>query len=223
MLKKTQTDFTLKTIEVTRKAHIYINEKVQASTRYIWIAAHGYGQTGSRILSKFNQVDSKVHNVICPEGLSLFYWGGVQGPHAASWMTSRNRLDEIDDFCNYLDAVYDQYVVPYPSCKIILLGFSQGATTLYRWVHKSKRQFDYFINWAGWFPEDIDMSEVSSLFESKHLLVYGDEDPYLTEERTTAMNGHLQKASMNPMVDTFNGKHEVDKVKLSEIINSYIS
>lgn len=222
MLKKTQTEFTIKTIEVTRKAHIYVNKTVQASTKYIWLVAHGYGQTGERILSKFNKVDPNIHSVICPEGLSLFYWGGVQGPHAASWMTSRNRLDEIDDFCHYLDAVYDQYVLPFTSCKIILLGFSQGATTLYRWIHKSRKPFDYFINWAGWFPEDIEMNKVSSLFNNRHLLVYGTKDQYLTEERTQAMKKYFYRASMNPQVEIFNGTHEVDKVKLSEIINTHI-
>ncbi len=216
-------EFEEHTLEVTRKAHVYINNPINSSTRYIWIVAHGYGQTGSRIISKFDRLDKNAHTVICPEGLSLFYWGGVHGTHAASWMTSKNRLDEIDDFCNYLDGVYEKYVSPHPQCRVVFMGFSQGATTLYRWVESRKRKFDFFINWAGWFPEDIDMKPLTDHFNHKHLIVYGNNDQYLTDERIQVMNSNLSKAAMTPDFTTFDGKHEINRDVVSQVINTYLN
>ena len=211
-------DFIEHTLTVKRSAHVYTAGNLEEPGGILWLVAHGYGQTGSRIISKFNQLNHNTHKIICPEALSLFYWGGVHGPHAASWMTSKNRLDEIEDFCNYLDQVYNDFIRSQKPSKIILLGFSQGATTLYRWVHSRKPLFDHFINWAGWMPEDIDMEVVSESFMDKHIIVFGEEDQYLTEDRIKMMNEYLAKAGMNPTFQKFKGKHEISRDALNETI-----
>jgi predicted esterase len=206
-------------IEVKRRAHVYCNGKLSKRTKFIWIVAHGYGQTASRILGKFKEFNTEKHLVICPEGLSLFYWGGVTGSHAASWMTSKNRLDEIEDFCDYLDEVYNKFILHDMDETIILMGFSQGATTLYRWVQSRKKKFDYFINWAGWFPEDIEMKEVEGLFKDKHFLVYGEKDEYLSEQRIEQMKYILNREGFSPEIISFDGNHEVSQEVLEEIAN----
>ncbi len=208
-------------IKITKTAHYYTFGKMGNQTRFIWIAAHGYGQTAERFIQKFQILDPDENFIIAPEALSRFYWNGVNGRFAASWMTSKNRLEEIDDFCNYLDQIYHLYVANQGTAKVIFFGFSQGSTTLYRWIHKRKPAFNYFINWAGWFPEDIPMKNVNHLFNDQtHMIVIGNEDEYFTEERIRMMKEILQKETFDPKFIVYNGTHRVDSAILQEVVKN---
>ena len=71
--------------------------------------------------------DPETHFVIAPEGLSRFYVNGFGGEVVASWMTKRDRLEEIHDFSVYCSALYDSYVQKLPeSCKRSLWAFLKG-------------------------------------------------------------------------------------------------
>lgn len=205
------------TLKVNRRAHYYTNEGDIKTASTVWIVAHGYGQIASRIIKKFDVLDPSEHLVIAPEALSLFYWGGVTGDYAASWMTSKNRLDEIEDYCDYLDQVYNKYLSDNSEVKVIFFGFSQGATTMYRWVEARKRRFDVFVNWAGWFADDLEMNKVSDLF-SQHYIVYGNEDQFISEERSTQLKELLSGQGYYPEVMIFEGKHEVSREALSKLL-----
>jgi len=123
-------------IEVVKQARLLLSGEPSESIEYLWIACHGYGQNVDRFIQKFRDLDDK-HLVICPEGLSRFYSKGLAGEVAASWMTKRDRLKEIEDHSNYIQQVYEYYSDKCPNAKIILFGFSQGTATICRWYDKA--------------------------------------------------------------------------------------
>lgn len=207
---------SLHALPVTRTAHYAKLGEAGPHIRKIWIVTHGYGQLSKTFINRFHAVMDEETLVIAPEGLSRFYWGGFDGPVVASWMTREDRLDEIADFCNMLDQLYQHYVPQcHPEVEIILLGFSQGTATQVRWIMRSFPKFDYLILWAGQLPEDLDYRPHLAYFEDKQLhAAYGSDDPFLTDERKKLMNDILQESGLSFTLFSYEGKHKVDKQAL---------
>ncbi|HMQ08120.1 MAG TPA: hypothetical protein PKC30_12530 [Saprospiraceae bacterium] len=208
---------TDQTIQTSRRAHVFSLGHNISDSNAIWIAAHGYGQLADRFIKKFDRINLQRHFVIAPEGLSRYYLEGKERIPVPSWMTSRFRLDEIEDFCDYLDSVYATFIKT-SNAKIILFGFSQGATTLYRWIQARKPHFDYFINYAGGFPEDIQMNQVSDMLKNKHFLIIGQDDPFLTVGRKEIMCTIMQREGCTPVTIEYPGNHSIDRNILDQLV-----
>lgn len=206
-------------ITIPKTAHFYTLGKSSKQVRNCWIVCHGYGQLAKNFIRRFDGLDDGQTLVIAPEGLSRFYWGGFTGEPVASWMTRENRLDEIADYCRYLQTLYDQFVPQLAGdVKITLLGFSQGCATQLRWVMQNFPRFDHLVLWAGMPPDDLDYTPHTDFFASKKLyFVYGTEDPFLTEERLHWVEDFTKKQELDFEVMTFGGKHEVDRETLQKL------
>src|SRR6056297_1468696 len=112
------------TIKVSKTAHYYSIGQPSKETTQVWVLLHGYGQLAERLLSKFSSLKTNNRFFLAPEGFSRFYWEGVSGHVAASWMTKKDRLHEIDDYSEYLNDLLDRYREYAPNAKINILGFS---------------------------------------------------------------------------------------------------
>ena len=141
-------------IQKTVKVNTYGNSD---TARYCWIALHGYGQLTDYFIEKFHVLDESEHFVIAPEGFHRFYLKGTSGRVGASWMTKEERLDDIADNMAYLNQVYDEFISGRTFDKIIVLGFSQGASTAARWIQMGNCKPDVFVQWAGVFPPDLEI------------------------------------------------------------------
>lgn len=210
-------------IEVKRTAAYTVLGDLEGASKSLTLACHGYGQLASYMASKFKALSKEGHAIVSAEGLNKFYWKGVTGDPVATWMTSKNRLQEIKDFTAYLDQLHSRYLNTSKSKKKVLLGFSQGGTTLWRWIHQSKPDFDVFINWAGWIPEDIDLKSLGPYLANKKLIyVYGKEDQYLSEERLALGMQIINKNELDIERITFEGPHRIDTLELEKIYARYI-
>ena len=169
----------------TRTAHVYTIGNPGKHIKKVWIVTHGYGQLASRFIHRFEQLDDGETLIIAPEGLSRFYWGGFTGEVVSSWMTKGDRLDEIADFSNYMQQVYDSFIPQLSEAVTInLLGFSQGCATQVRWILREFPHFHNLIMWSGSIPEDITYHEKEGYWNDKQLyFAYGTQDPFLTEKR----------------------------------------
>lgn len=207
------------TVERTAQVFSYGNK---STAKVAVLVCHGYAHLADRIIQKFNNISDEDIYVVAPEGLSVFYWKGMNQDPVASWMTSRNRLDEIADFSKYLTQVYDQYLADFQG-KIVLMGFSQGCATIWRWQQRAPVQYHSMINWAGWIPEDIDLSNtLSHLSDPIVHVAIGNEDQYLTEARIEAMNEVISQNNIPAIHHRFEGKHQVDRKLLESIIDAII-
>jgi len=211
-------------LKITKTAQYYSNDISITSCKYFWFACHGYGMLAEALLDKFHWVTDD-HLVVAPEGLSRFYWEGVTGRPVASWMTKKNRLSEIEDNCNYLDILYDQYVKELPvGAKKILFGFSQGTATLWRWIHRSKPDFDVAIVWAGSIPEDIvyDREHISQINQAELYHFIGNRDRFITEDMKSMVKGVIEHHGMEFSFIDFEGEHKVYPDVLKKFFKDYI-
>ena len=217
---------TEKNIEFQFRARYYQSGQLDETTRQVWFVLHGYGQLARYFLKKFEILNEHAVCVIAPEGLSRFYLEPVESRAitgnnrvGATWMTAENRLMDIDNYLIYLDTVYDQVMGIHRTIPVTLLGFSQGAATATRWAVHQPEIFKRLLLWAGIFPTDMDFKKANSIFSTKELvLVYGKQDPYLTDARLREITALTEKLNLNLPAITFNGGHEIDQPTLLKLI-----
>ena len=206
-------------IKIEKTAHYYTIGTPGQHIKNFWIVCHGYGQLASRVIQKFEGLEDDETFILAPEGFSRFYWNGVYGEVAASWMTKKDRLDEIEDYANYLSILYHQFRNQLPeNIRINLLGFSQGTATQCRWIMKTFPEFHNLILWAGLMPEDLDYRPYKSYFENKNILfIYGLDDQYVTQERLDWQHRFAKEQGIKYITKTFEGKHVINRAVLKSI------
>lgn len=212
------------TFKVEKTAHYTTYGELTDSTKYFWFLLHGSHMLSEQMVYKFAGFNPKEHFIVSPEGLSRFYLKGFSGDVVATWMTKQDRLIEINDFTLYLSNLYTEYYnqLP-PSCKKIILGFSQGGTSAFSWLHRSKIEFDEFVGYSTWIPEDIDFAESKSSFESKQIIyTIGKEDEYMTEERMAYLKEVVKKNGFDITYELYNGTHRISKEQLNNIFKKYL-
>jgi predicted esterase len=190
----------------------------------VWFACHGYGQLASRFLEKLRVLDDGRRYLVAPEGLSRFYLSesATERRVGATWMTREDRLAEIDDYVRYLDAVYAEVFGSLDRARVSVhaLGYSQGASTVSRWVAMGKAKVDRLTLWGGEFPPDLDLTldtVVNRLRAARMTLVYGRSDEYITPKVVSGVLERLRQHGIPYEEIPFDGGHEMNEAVLRSL------
>src|SRR5437868_5466529 len=167
-------------IGVSRTARYFTLGESLREVAEVWFACHGYGQLAARFLEKLRVLDDGTRYLVAPEGLSRFYLSESPAERrvGASWMTREDRLAEIADYVQYLDAVYQDVFKQLDRSQVAVhaLGYSQGAATVARWAALGRAKVDRLTLWGGEFPPDLDLTPETvrdRLRAARLSLVYG--------------------------------------------------
>lgn len=185
----------------------------------LWFVLHGYGQLASFFIQKFGFLEKDTW-VVAPQGLSHFYLQGTSGRVGASWMTKEDRQIAIENYISYLNHTYKQVIeqMKAPPQYVTMLGFSQGVSTLIRWLVASEVGFNQLIMCAGSFPEDIDVSTSKKVFLHKPCYyLYGDQDPFIKEGSIEHLETNFRQYGLQVDFRRFEGKHEVSRALLEQL------
>lgn len=200
--------------------------EINQQTKAVWFVLHGYGHLAKYFLKKFEPLTNHDICVIAPEGLSRFYLEDINtriktgnNRVGSTWMTSENRLADIDNYIQFLNTVYNTELKTYPNVPVTLLGFSQGAATVSRWALNNSIAFNDLVLWAGIFPNDMDFEKGKELLKHKKVYqVYGNKDPFLTEARVEEMKSLSEKIGVTSPPLIFDGGHELHEETLLKLI-----
>jgi len=192
--------------------------------REVWFVCHGYGQLAARFLEKLRVLDDGRRYLVAPEGLSRFYLSEspTERRVGASWMTREDRLSEIDDYVQYLDAVYADVFgfLDRGPVTVHALGYSQGAATVSRWAAMGKARIDRLTLWGGEFPPDVDLTlepAAGRLRSARLSLVYGRADQFITPKVVDGIAGRLRQHGIPYREIPFDGGHELNEAVLKEL------
>ena len=181
---------------------------------------HGMGYLSRFFLRYFTHLPQDEHYFVAPQAPSKYYVDNRFKNVGASWLTKENTEVEIENVLSYVDAVYNSLKIP-SGMKLIVLGFSQGVSIAARWVARRKIICDKLVFYAGGIPNELKVSDFEFLPESSQIImVYGDQDIYLTPERLPFQEGRLKelfKGKAHKLV--FEGGHEILHSQLERIIN----
>lgn len=212
-------------ISVRKTARYFTLGTLSPATRDIWFVVHGYGQLAEYFIRHFRGLDDGTRYVVAPEGLSRFYvkeWTRV----GASWITKEDRESEIEDYLVYLNSLKDHIMEELEhnggkreNVRVWTLGFSQGVTTLTRWILRGGLRPDRLVCWAGGFPAEIDLAAQKDLFERmKTTFVIGTEDEFITPEVLAKQQATIAEAGLHIDFVSFEGAHVMNTEVLSATV-----
>jgi predicted esterase len=208
-------------INISKSARYYTLGKLNDNTKEVWFVIHGYAQLAKDILQKFEGIENDDIFFIAPEGLNKFYSRGFAGNPAASWMTSEDRLNEIKDYCNYLNQLFHSFELDKNSIvKVNVLGFSQGVTTASRWIESNNFLFQHFVLYAGDVAKEFQDTLPTRLANITSTIVRGKNDSLIIEDRIKTLI-NLYQNTPHEYIE-FEGGHEVT-TEMVELILSRTS
>lgn len=209
-----------KELQFQAKHSYFLSHSPTGKEHSLWIVFHGYGQLAQFFLRKFNFLFHEDCLFAAPEGLNHFYLEGFSGRVGANWMTKHEREVDIANSNSYLSQMMDELLCQLPYvAKINVLGFSQGAATMSRWICQDHIKPEKVVFWGGAPAHDLDLSLLSeTLKNSLVLLAKGENDPFLQSENYTAQQKLLEEASLvNFKTFSYPGGHELEAGLLKEI------
>lgn len=195
----------------------------------IWFCCHGYAQLASDFLKEFECIESPDRLIVVPEALSRFYVPAGTGFHAAdakvgaTWMTREDRDNEIVDYVNYLDRLYEDVMSQLDANKVRVnvLGFSQGGATVNRWLTRGKAKADRLIMWGSLLASDEDLNEAAEFFRTTALrIVYGTRDQFGNPEMMAGYEKLLKEKGIAYSLLTFDGGHRMDRETLKHLASA---
>ncbi len=205
-------------IEIKKTARYFTIGKRSKQTKDVWFIIHGYAQLAKNILEKFEGLESDEILFVAPEGLNKFYSRGFAGNPVASWMSSEDRLNEIKDYCAFLNQLYVSFELEKnPQININVFGFSQGVTTASRWIMSNNFRFNKFVLYAGEIAKEYHQYLPVRLANIPSVFVRGNADSLVAEERIE----NLMRLYINTKhkLINFDGGHEVT-AEMAELIIS---
>ncbi len=207
-------------LTVQRTARYFTLGTPGEQLREVWFVCHGYGQLAEYFLRNFRTLDDGSRLIVAPEALSRFYLTGAFDRIGATWMTREDRLNEIHDYVNYLDALYERVFseIRRESVKVIALGFSQGTATVCRWISRGTVKVDRLILWAGQIPPELDLQAQKDIFSRVNpTVVLGTEDQYAKPEVVAEQEARLKASGVPFQFISFAGGHVIDREVLKKI------
>jgi predicted esterase len=198
-------------IEVARTARVVASGDPR-DAREIWFLLHGHGQLASAMLEACRALEAPQRFLIAPEALSRFYLRSGAGDVGATWMTREERDAEIADYVRYLDRVaeWSERELGCRAAQRVVLGFSQGAATAWRWTALGWARIDRLIAWGSEVPPDLDLVARRARLATTHLqAVRGSRDEFQTTELLARDRARLQAAGLACDVVEFDGGHQL--------------
>ena len=218
-LRTGEPDVVQHRIEVRRRARYFTLGQPSLAIRELWIVCHGYGQLAQRFLRGFTALDDGSRLVVAPEALNRFYLPDASGSMfhqqakvGATWMTREDRLAEIDDYVDYLDAVHRDVVRELGrTVSLNVLGFSQGTATVTRWLARGESRAEHLVLWGGTLPDEVDLAAAQAAGKWARLsMVVGLRDEFATPELIESQEQRLRGAGVRHELVRFDGGHAMD-------------
>jgi predicted esterase len=185
---------------------------VQSGPAPLLAGFHGYGQTADDEFSLLCAIPGSERWLCCSiEALHAMYT--KDGHSGASWMTSRDREQRIEENVRYVDAVMERirelYSVNDRRC---FHGFSQGAAMACRAALLGRYPAEGLMLLGGDIPPELSVS--SSRLKLVHL-ARGSGDRFYLPEQYKRDAARLQEGGVSFVASDFTGGHRPNAAYLT--------
>lgn len=203
-------------ISIKRTAHYHLQLPDNQNPIAVLYVIHGYAQLASEFIADFKPLKESNILVVAPEGLSKFY--NKERKPVASWMTSHERLNEIDDYISYLNQLHEIITNQFNPARIMILGFSQGVSTAFRWFSSLKEKELTLYACSGTIPPELDKKDFLDKKDAKVNYYYGSIDKLLSLDKAKEQLKKIEDLNLRCEAFPFDGRHEISKTCISHLL-----
>ena len=210
-----------KYISISKTARYFQLGKISEETTNIWFVFHGYGMLSEYFIKKFENILNDETAIIAPEAISRFYLGKNYERIGASWMTSADKQDDINDNINYLNSLFTSITknLDINKINIHVLGFSQGGATACRWILTSDIKINSMGLWGADIPIDCLTENKREKWRNfKTTLIIGKNDEFISEENKKKFAELLNSYGLDYSLIEYMGSHKI----IEEVLIDYI-
>jgi len=203
-----------------RTARYFTIGESSKNIRTVWIACHGYAMLAGEFIKDLKPLAGKDVLIVAPEALSRFYTKGFYGTVGATWMTKEDRLAEIDDYTHYLQSLFKKIKSQVnEKSDIHILGFSQGCSTVCRWIARKAPDIKSLWLCSGSIPEDLDFISFRAATNNYPIrFIIGDEDPFIKAIDKEAVLERIKSNGLPVEVHEFKGGHDLNLPLLKSLL-----
>ena len=171
------------------------------------VGFHGYGGSAERHLEALQGIPGVEHwRVASVQGLHRFYQTRT-GQVVASWMTSQDREQMIQDNLAYVtDVVTELRATGAPDTPLVYAGFSQGVAMAYRAALSTKHTCQGLLALAGDIPPELHNTPAPRW--PPMLLGHGLTDQWYTQDKWHKDWNVLKSQGIRFDTVRFDGGHE---------------
>ncbi|SHN20130.1 Predicted esterase [Cyclobacterium lianum] len=209
-----------RTVYYEQQHSYHLSHQPSGQESCLWLVFHGYGQLGNFFLRKFSPLFDPNTLIVAPEGLNRFYLQGFSGRVGANWMTKHEREVDMANANSYLNALMKNLHQQLPQLQSIhVLGFSQGAATMSRWICQAELDLDKVVFWGGAPAHDLDPALLrNTLANSRVIAAMGEDDAFLKSQNFKEQINQFTAAGLTHLqIKPYPGGHELDPGLLKEI------
>ncbi|MCT4663935.1 MAG: alpha/beta hydrolase [Flavobacteriales bacterium] len=186
-------------------------------TKKVLLVCHGYGQLVEYFGKWLEVIAHKDICILCPEALHRFYLKGFGGRVGASWMTKEKRETDIKENHEFLNKILQEIEIKTQGIELHLLGFSQGAQTISRWVAQERIQASSLTLWGGRQAEDISWKTYEKLTKNSAInLWFGDQDEFYPDQKVANWLEELKEHRFAYQFHKYEGVHKLEPKALAE-------
>ncbi|HJV91645.1 MAG TPA: hypothetical protein VJ623_15140 [Holophagaceae bacterium] len=168
------------------------------------VGFHGYGQHAGHLLEELQRIPgSRRWTRVSVQALHPFYNPKTREV-VASWMTSQDREQAIEDNLAYVGRVLTELRAAHGHGRLVFAGFSQGAAMA--WRAAARFPCKGLLALGGDLPRDV--TEASHLVLPPMLLGRGERDAFYSADHLVKDLSLLQAYGFHPETLTFDGGHE---------------
>lgn len=201
-------------LTIKRTAHYHL-QIPKGEIKSIVFVIHGYAQLAEEFIREFEELKEINALVVAPEALSKFY--NKERKPVANWMTSHEREDEIKDYINYLNELSQHIFQKFGVLPIATLGFSQGVSTLMRWLAQINFQINEVHLCSGSIPPELKKDDLTHLNQTKFNYYYGNQDRLLKPEKASKEVERILTLVEESKYFPFEGRHEVHQTTIDQL------
>jgi predicted esterase len=134
-------------------------------------------------------------------------------------MTREDRLSDIEDNVEYLDALHAHILASLggASPTFTALGFSQGVATVARWLERTRVHVDRALLWGSTIPADVDLAASPALRASRLTAIAGTADEHATPDMLAVQDTRLTTNGIAYERVSFDGSHRIDREVLGRL------
>jgi len=207
-----QTDLAM-TAEIKLYYDLYVPPGIEANSRPLLIAVHGYGAHKRHMMREARLVANEQFVIASIQAPHQHYRRTEDGAYKIGfgWLSDYKSEEYVRVHHQFVLDVIEKLAgdETIDASQVFLYGFSQACALNFRFAFTYPDVLRGIIGICGGIPGDLETNENYKPFPAETFYLYGDDDEFYTQEKFSGFDTKLSTMLPNYRAKRYTAKHEI--------------